>query len=136
MSLGLRSFGAFLVCIGVSVSSGLAQDQAPVAPPEFNVPDDVLSDGSFQYRVPFEVPAFRGLEPNLGLTYSSSHKGFGKPSATTGAGWNLSAGSSIERVSMGGGTPTFADGDDIFRLDGMDLLLCADAEATAPLALA
>ena len=98
--------------------------------PELGIASDVLSDGSFQYSVPIEVPVFRGLEPNLDLRYVSSFNGFGTPDAVLGAGWKLSALSSIDRVSVGGGTPLWSGDQDIVRLDGQDLLLCADAQAT------
>ncbi|WP_170565662.1 RHS repeat-associated core domain-containing protein [Ruegeria atlantica] len=101
--------------------------------PDIAVANSVLSDGSFRYSVPIEVPKFRGLEPNLDLRYVSSFNGHGTPDALLGAGWKLAALSSIERVSFGGGTPVFDFNQDIFRLDGQDLLLCNDAQATSKL---
>ena len=98
--------------------------------PEIGIASDVLSDGSFRYSVPIEVPEFRGLEPGLALHYVSGFTGHGRPDAILGAGWRLTALSSIERVSLGGGTPVFDFNQDIFRLDGEDLLLCNDTQAT------
>jgi hypothetical protein len=53
--------------------------------------------GSFQTRVGLEVPAYRGLEPDLSLTYDS-HRSEGP----LGVGWALVGLSQIERVSPGG----------------------------------
>ncbi|WP_424831376.1 RHS repeat-associated core domain-containing protein [Ruegeria sp.] len=108
----------------------IAGEFAGLSTPDLPVANSVLSDGSFRYSVPIEVPSFRGLEPNLNLRYVSSFNGHGTPDAILGAGWKLSALSSIERVSYGGGIPTFDDNRDVFRLDGQDLLLCDDAAAT------
>ncbi|WP_171181842.1 RHS repeat-associated core domain-containing protein [Ruegeria sp. HKCCD8929] len=117
----------------VAIERGHAQDAPQYASSknlEVAVPNDVLSDGSFRYSVPIDVPSFRGLEPRLALNYSSSFNGRGSPDAVLGVGWRLGGLSSIERVSLGGGAPTFRNKQDIFRLDGEDLLLCNDAAAT------
>jgi len=100
--------------------------------PAVVAPEDVRSDGSFRYAIPLRIPEFRGLAPNLAITYGSSNTGRGSPSAFLGAGWSLNGFSEIERVSIGGGYPAFDDTLDIFRLDGDDLLACADQNASAP----
>ncbi|MVO18483.1 FG-GAP-like repeat-containing protein [Parasedimentitalea huanghaiensis] len=105
----------------------------PSVMPEVKTPQGMNSDGSFRKRITFDIPAFRGLEPNLGLSYNSSFKGKGSPETWLGVGWQLNGFSTIERVSLGGGTPTYDDNYDLFRLDGTELLACRDAQALAPL---
>jgi RHS repeat-associated protein len=72
--------------------------------------------GAFQSRVPIGVPGFRGLEPKLAVQYAS--QGANGP---LGVGWQLAGTSVIERASAGRGTPRY-DGNDVFVLDGNDLL--------------
>ncbi|MCP4113371.1 MAG: hypothetical protein GY749_48875, partial [Desulfobacteraceae bacterium] len=72
--------------------------------------------GSFSTQIPITIPVFHGLEPNLKLVYSSSGS-----NSWVGIGWSLSGFSVIERSSSGGGTPRYND-DDIFFLDGMELV--------------
>ncbi|HYO19486.1 MAG TPA: SpvB/TcaC N-terminal domain-containing protein, partial [Dermatophilaceae bacterium] len=75
--------------------------------------------GGFSQMVPIEVPPFHGLEPRLALAYSSyGRNGF------AGVGWSLAGFSAIERTSPGRGTPRF-DSNDIFVLDGQELVPCA-----------
>jgi len=125
---------AFLFCaVGMLSSPSVASENTEQQTvPEFKVPDDVQSDGSFRYSMPFSIPDFRGLEPNLGISYNSSFKGHGSAEVWTGAGWRLTGFSSIERVTIGGGTPTYNDTRDLYRLDGTELLACDDAAAINP----
>jgi RHS repeat-associated protein len=81
--------------------------------------------GAFGTAVPIAVPAFRGLEPSLRLTYSSA-----SGSSQVGAGWALSGFSTIERASPGKGVPRY-DGSDLYLLDGQELVPCA-AGSTSP----
>lgn len=97
-----------------------------------SVPGDVRGDGAFRYSVPFKIPAFRGLEPKLGLAYRSHVKLGGGSRQTVSQGWSLSGLSVIERRSAGGGVPSYDNTQDIFVLDGMELMACADGNATAP----
>ncbi|WJY20381.1 hypothetical protein QTA57_10935 [Fontisubflavum oceani] len=128
MSVFFVSAVCFLAPLSIS-----AQDNPETqAAPEFEVPQDVQSDGSFRYHAAFDIPSYRGLEPNLGLTYTSSFRGLGSAEVWLGVGWQLSGLSQIERVSLGGGTPTHDDARDLYRLDGMELLACSDGEATNP----
>ncbi len=120
-------FGALFTFSAIS-----AEDTAQQQVPEFKVPDDVQSDGAFRYSMPFNLPEFRGLVPKVGLTYNSSFKGHGSAEVWLGAGWRLSGFSSIERVTIGNGTPTYNDTRDLYRLDGIELLACNDAAATNP----
>lgn len=74
--------------------------------------------GTFGYSIPVQVPAFRGLEPKLALSYSSEGG-----NGILGVGWNLAGIGTIERVSPGRGTPRF-DSSDIFLLGGEELVPC------------
>lgn len=120
----------------LSISIASAQTGPSVETPDnttvekAEVPEGVNSEGSFRHRIPFDIPSFRGLEPRLAATYRSSFKGTGSAEVYLGVGWQLSGFSSIERVSEGGGAPTFLDDRDVFRLDGRDLMACFDADST------
>jgi RHS repeat-associated protein len=75
------------------------------------------SSGAFQASVPIKVPEFHGIEPALSLTYSSSGgNGF------VGVGWSLSGISYIERITPGGGAPTYDGGKDTHALDGQEMV--------------
>ena len=102
--------------------------------PEVVAPEEVRSDGAFRYRIPLAAPEYRGLQPDLALTYVSANRGHGGPEVLMGPGWRLDGLSVIEKVSVGGGYPAFEDAYDIFRLDGDDLMACADTDATNPYA--
>ncbi|TQV65605.1 hypothetical protein FIL88_16465, partial [Aliiroseovarius halocynthiae] len=102
--------------------------QAPLS-----VPNNVGTDGAFSYSVPIKIPAFRGLEPNLSLNYNSQNKSRGGAEDTIGRGWSLGGLSTIERVSVGNGAPTYQNGKDIFLLDGVELLGCRGSGATNPM---
>ncbi len=116
------------------LSQGESKDQ-PRAAPTAHAPEEVTQDGAFRHRLFFDIPKYRGLEPSLGLTYRSSFKGRGSAETYLGIGWQLRGFSSIERVSLGGGTPTYDDSLDLFRLDGQELMACEDSEATNKLSL-
>ena len=80
------------------VEDGAKGFQTPVA-------HDVAQSGAFSYRVPINVPAFRGLEPRIALSYSSSNTVLGSPKNLVGQGWVLSGFPVIERKSLGRGDP-------------------------------
>src|SRR5215208_2082074 len=50
--------------------------------------------GAYKSGVPIEVPAYHGLEPDLGLSYNSSSR-----NGPLGVGWGISAISEIRRTS-------------------------------------
>jgi RHS repeat-associated protein len=80
--------------------------------------------GSFSYSVPIEVPGFRGLEPQLALSYSSEGR-----NGPAGVGWSLSGFSEVERVNAGGGTPQYQPSD-AYTLDGQMLVPCQPGSAS------
>lgn len=88
------------------------------------VPNDVTSLGAFTYSINIDVPEFRGIEPNISLNYSSNDKSTGSEDVLLGVGWSIGGLSKIERASPGGGVPYFSSSQDIYQLDGQDLLAC------------
>ncbi len=106
-------------------TSGSASRGAEIA-----VPHGIGHTGAFSYSIPIDLPDYRGLVPNLALRYSSADRTARSVDTVMGPGWSVSGLSRIERVSIGGGTPYFDDKEDVFRLDGMDLMACNDAQAT------
>ncbi|HZM76517.1 MAG TPA: RHS repeat-associated core domain-containing protein [Candidatus Limnocylindrales bacterium] len=74
--------------------------------------------GRFATSIPIQVPAFRGLEPSLRLRYDS-----GTGTGFVGVGWTLTGVSFVERAGPMRGVARY-DNDDIFLLDGQELLPC------------
>jgi RHS repeat-associated protein len=74
--------------------------------------------GAFATRVAFEVPAFHGIEPVLGLSYRSFAGAY-----HSGVGWSIDGFPMIERRGTGGGVPTYA-ATDVFYLEGSSLVAC------------
>lgn len=82
-------------------------------------PDPVdLYHGSFGDSFSVEVPKFRGLEPELELSYNSSGG-----NGDVGVGWSLSSFGTVERMN-GRGAPKY-DSTDGFTLNGQELVPCA-----------
>lgn len=88
---------------------------------------DVTNNGAFSYRYPIDVPAFRGLEPKLSLTYNSSRKTRtgGDYQGWLGYGWGLSGIPVIERAGSALGVPQYGT-DDVYLLNGEPLAKCLD----------
>jgi RHS repeat-associated protein len=127
LSFFARLFIRSFILLLSFLTPGFAQEnsnQSPEVFTKFAVPNHVGSDGAFSYSVDFDVPEFRNLVPKFGLRYNSNFKGLGSSEVWLGVGWQLKGFSSIERVSVGGGTPSYSGGRDIYRLDGVDLLAC------------
>jgi hypothetical protein len=133
----MRAFRPFGFAAALAVFSSLAptagaQDPPPAAAPSFSVAPDPAppgkggagmepSTGSFVRLISIEVPPFHGIEPRLTLAYSSqAGNGF------VGVGWRLGGFGVVERTRNGRGTPRFTS-DDVFVLDGQELLPCSAA---------
>jgi RHS repeat-associated protein len=145
-----RFWALALAAIVWSISAW-AQEVAPPAALDRAGPKQPVTayNGSYTYSIPIEVPAFRGLEPKLALSYDSA-RGIRNIAATggwLGVGWKLEGLSAIERVSGspagtgekktgGRGSPAYGAAGlpaDNFSLDGAELLACAqfqNAEST------
>ncbi len=125
---------------GAQTALGPAQAQtSPILQSLDPAPPSAPFTGSFSYDVPIEVPAFRGLEPKISLSYDSN-RGLqvnGRDQGWLGLGWRLGGVSIIERSVAGRGapdrgTPSFAAGsDDVYVLDGEELYPCAGLTAAA-----
>ena len=86
------------------------------------VPSIELVSGGMQTGIPIAVPPYHGIEPQLGLHYSSD-----AGNGWLGVGWSLRGASVIERVSLGRGAAWFTDSTrDTFVLDGEELWPCGD----------
>jgi len=103
-------------------------------------------NGSYTYSYPIEIPGFRGLEPDLSLSYDSARgvRNMAGTGAWLGVGWQIDGLSVIERVSgsavpasgqpklpSGRGVPAYgATGmpPDSFTLDGLELIACAELQ--------
>jgi Salmonella virulence plasmid 65kDa B protein len=86
------------------------------------VPSEVSSaNGGFRTEVAFELPAFHGLEPALGVVYDAS-----RTNGFVGVGWKLAGQSRIVARRPKGGVPLY-DGTDSYSLDGTLLYACSGA---------
>ncbi len=118
----IRPFAALLVGLFSTlalVSSASAQEAVDAPPDEFVTPESEAgtTTGSFQTKIPIKVPAFRGLEPSLGLLYSSGDSRNG----WVGRSVQLLGASFIERRSLGRGVPNYSSSDR-FYLDDQELV--------------
>lgn len=95
-------------------------------------PDVVGAGGEFTHRISISIPEFRDLPLPVSLGYNSSDISRAGVNKIVAFGWSLGGFSMIERKSLGGGVPTFDDGQDIYVLDGQELMACAGATATNP----
>lgn len=120
---------ALASCVGVAWASTEGQIGTPQEPE----PDIVGAGGEFTNRYDIAIPEFRGLPLPVSLSYNSSRTSRGGIDNTVGFGWKLNAFSMIERKSLGGGVPTFDDGQDLYVLDGQELMACdkLDGEVAA-----
>lgn len=122
-----RFTGKVLLMVSLGVSgNALAQQQQPdsLGRPLGANANQLVSPfaGTFSQSIPIAVPGFRGLEPRLALVYSSEGgNGF------VGVGWSLAGFSVIQRAKPGRGTPRY-DSNDIYLLDGAELIPCGVAE--------
>lgn len=122
----------FLTALNASYAQEAADPSAPnvTSVQPVSTTHTVGSDGAFTYEVPIKIPEFRGLLPNLRFTYNSQNQTRRGSDMFIGAGWRLGGMSTIERFSDGGGVPTYSLKNDVFRLDGVELLACRDSKAT------
>jgi len=118
-------FGIFLTAF---CSVGVARGQGgPAVSDQGTGGEATVSQffGQFSERIPIKVPAYHGIAPSLGLHYHS-----GNGNGYVGVGWEIAGLSQIERASPGKGAPAY-NGNDIFLLDGMQLVPCASG-STSP----
>src|SRR5947209_4345281 len=140
--VSILSIVGLLVALFGAATEAAAQEVGPPNMPDSVGPKQPITayNGSYTYSIPIEVPAFRGIEPKLKLSYDSARGIRNAPSAGTwlGIGWKLDGVSAIERVSGstqanisgGRGSPTYNETDgtlaaDNFMLDGDELIACS-----------
>lgn len=111
-------FAALIAWSGVAEAQQALPDTPTSAIPDKIRANLVGSGGEYAERFDFDLPAFRGLAPDLRLTYNSSNIERGGADNIVAFGWRLAGLSVIEQKSVGGGVPTFDNGQDIFVLDG------------------
>ena len=128
---------------GEQAAPSAAMASASVAAPSGGTEDDLQravasigsaasgSAGNLTYRIPVDVPGFRGLEPKLGLSYDSLRKTKlgGLYQGWLGYGWGLDSFDVIERASPGYGIPAF-NASDVYLLDGVELVKCDSGVAS------
>jgi len=119
---GFSTFGARSMSLASTSSPNEDNNASAVS-----TQPDAPHNGAFTQQIALKVPSFRGLEPQLSLSYDSGNKALsaGDGFSPLGVGWRLSGGSVIERTSKRGGVPRF-DASDMFQLDGGKLLNCSD----------
>ena len=96
---------AFVVSVALGFHAVFAQEAPPAALSSQKPTQDYIAhNGSYTTSIDLQVPAFRGLEPDLALTYDSSRGIRGVPDfgGWVGTGWDLAGIGVIERI---GGAP-------------------------------
>jgi RHS repeat-associated protein len=102
--------------------------------PSLKVPD-IGGAGTLDYFYDIDVPAFYGVEPKISLNYSSTRKTKtgGPYQGWLGYGWGVNGFDVIERARPKGSVPGFDgadvadDGNDVFLLNGEELIKCGQA---------
>lgn len=118
-------FGSF----GLAIALAMALE-SPVVAQDAKRGDDAPREdvepffGDAQQSIAIQVPGFRGLEPDISLRYRSSRQ-----DDWLGVGWTLGGFSTIEAASPRRGTPKH-NSNDIFILDGQELVACASGMAS------
>jgi RHS repeat-associated protein len=129
-------------------SYGFSQAANNVTPPtQPKAPEKFTSwNGSFAYSVDIELPKFRGLKPDLSISYDSTRtaRNFSSPGGDIGVGWQLTGLSYIERVqgpirpglpsSKGVGRYDLISNMpvDSYMLDGNELVPCSASTSSSP----
>ncbi|GGG23562.1 hypothetical protein GCM10010924_61400 [Rhizobium wenxiniae] len=104
-----------------ATSDATSRDNAPDKP---TIPD-ITGNGFFTQKIGIDVPAFRGLEPKLTLSYNSGRKTRlgGLYQGWAGYAWGMDGLDVIERATPGYGVPAYDTGD-IYLLNGEELVAC------------
>lgn len=107
---------------GAAPASGLIPE---IKAPTSSFPE-AKGNGSLGYSFAIDAPDFRGLEPDIALTYVSNRKTKtrGSYQGWLGYGWGVDGIAVIERARPRGGVPAYAAGD-VFVMNGSELVTCA-----------
>ncbi|WP_312404256.1 toxin TcdB middle/N-terminal domain-containing protein [Rhizobium sp.] len=94
------------------------------APDKPSIPE-IAGNGFFTQKIGIDVPAFRGLEPKLSLSYNSGRKTRlgGLYQGWAGYAWGMDGLDVIERATPGYGVPAYDTGD-VYLLNGEELVAC------------
>lgn len=145
-------FGVIWATVGFAVAfsvDGRAQEVSPTRALDNVGPKQPVTpyNGSYAYSVDIDLPKFRGIEPNLELSYDSASdiRNSTGPGAWLGVGWRVGGLPAIERVSgsavpaaeqakqpSGRGSPAYdAAGlpPDSFTLVGEELIPCGELQS-------
>ncbi|MBL4557860.1 MAG: hypothetical protein JKP98_14460 [Rhodobacteraceae bacterium] len=125
---------AAAMCLAVlAASPARAQESGPSLPDSVTVqnvalPDNVGTDGAFTTFVPFDIPGFAGSS----LLWAALQLAMAGHGAGQLCGAWLAAGGSVgdREAQRRRRTPHHERGRDVFLLDGVELLACADEAAT------
>ncbi|MFL5259439.1 MAG: toxin TcdB middle/N-terminal domain-containing protein, partial [Hyphomicrobiales bacterium] len=151
----VRLIFGMVAAVALAGAGALADEVGPPVASDGQGPKQPVTayNGSYTYSVPIEVPAFRGIEPKLKLSYDSARTIRNAASAGSwlGIGWKLDGVSAIERVSGswipttakpdkktgGRGSPVYSDTEgampaDAFTLDGDELIACSELTTQSP----
>ena len=120
------------MAMAASTAESSTEPAGQIGFPAALVPDVVGAGGAFTQRIEIALPEFRDLPLPVALTYNSSDISRSGADKFVAFGWGLQGFSSIERKSLGGGVPSFDDGQDVYLLDGVELMACAGPQATNP----
>ncbi|TPI68936.1 toxin TcdB middle/N-terminal domain-containing protein, partial [Mesorhizobium sp. B2-8-9] len=99
-------------------------DPEAIGTPKVDLPK-AAGNGNLGYSIAIDVPAFHGIEPQIGLNYNSSRKTKlgGLYQGWLGYAWGLDGIDVIERSTPGYGMPAY-DANDIYLLDGQAMVAC------------
>ncbi|MCJ9754711.1 hypothetical protein MOV61_28685, partial [Neorhizobium sp. BETTINA12A] len=116
----------------MAAAAGSAGGGSSLNAPEKASMPEITGNGFFTQKIGIEVPGFRGLEPKLSLNYSSSRKTRlgGLYQGWLGYAWGVDGFDVIERATPGYGYPFF-DGNDVYLLNGEELVRCATGMVAA-----
>ena len=132
-------FCILILSVFLNASSNAQEIKIPNAPPAKGPQPAVTTwNGSYTTTIDVDLPEFRGLAPNLKLTYDSTRgmRGLSDPGGNLALGWRLSGLSFIQRTagnpppalgveprSGARGVPGYVPNDG-FTLDGVELVMC------------
>ncbi|WP_440408447.1 toxin TcdB middle/N-terminal domain-containing protein [Neorhizobium petrolearium] len=116
----------------MAAAAATSQEAPAVNAPERPSVPEIGGNGFFTQKIGIDVPAFRGLEPKIALSYSSARKTRlgGLYQGWLGYAWGLDGFDVIERASPGYGYPYF-DANDVYLLNGEELVPCAEGMVAA-----
>lgn len=119
---------SILLCVSLSTANVEvhAQSTGKISMAQVGKNSVNTHNGTYGTSVEIEVPEYFGIQPSLSLTYVSD-----RGMSQMGFGWDLDGISAIERVGAKKGQANLTV-DDIYLLDGAELVPCAKQTVTPP----